>query len=112
MSFLNRVHWSLVGLALVSAAVLTAQSGAPQVSGDWPMYSHSLSGQRYSPLTDISADNVARLAPAWRRGGGPPPASPVVGAPARGTPPAANPEEAGTGSNPQVTPIVIAGVMY
>src|SRR6187401_781285 len=98
MSFLNRVHWSLVGLALVSAAVLTAQSGAPQVSGDWPMYSHSLSGQRYSPLTDISADNVARLAPAWslrltqpagRRGGGPPPASPVVGAPARGTPPAA-----------------------
>ena len=31
----------------------------------------------------------------------------------RGTPPpATNPEEAGTGSNPQVTPIVIGGVMY
>ena len=124
MSFVNPVHrFFVVALALIVAAVLTAQSSAPQVSGDWPMYSHSLSGQRYSPLTDISPSNVARLAPAWtlrltqpagRRGGGPPPAAAVEGAaPARGTPPpATNPEEAGTGSNPQVTPIVIAGVMY
>ena len=76
------------GRAGRSPPSLTAQSRAPEVSGDWPMYSHSLSGQRYSPLTEITPANVARLAPAWslrltqpaagRRGGGPPPAAPVV----------------------------------
>src|SRR6187399_57387 len=116
MSFLNRVHWSLVGLALVSAAVLTAQSGAPQVSGDWPMYSHSLSGQRYSPLTQITPANVASLTPAWalrltqpaagRRGGAPPAAAGRAGGEAGAPAAPANPEAAGGGSNPEVTPIV------
>jgi quinoprotein glucose dehydrogenase len=88
------------------------------------MYAHSLSGQRYSPLTQITTANVASLAPAWslrltqpnagRRGGGPPAAG-RGGAPAAGpaaSAPAASSGDAGTGSNPQVTPIVIAGVMY
>jgi quinoprotein glucose dehydrogenase len=117
----------------VLTAVLAAQSRAPELSGDWPMYSHSLSGQRYSPLAEITAGNVARLAPAWtlrltepatgRRGGGPPPppaaaaeAAESAGgapAPARGTPPpGGDPDAAIPTSNPQVTPIVIAGVMY
>jgi quinoprotein glucose dehydrogenase len=96
-----------VCLVMAAAVALVAQSRTPDVSGDWPMYSHSLSGQRYSPLTQITTANVANLAPAWslrltqpaagRRGGGPAPATP---------------EGAGTGSNPQATPIVIAGVMY
>src|SRR5688572_8048574 len=110
MSCPNRVQlFFLVALAVVTAVVLTGQSRPPEVSGDWPMYSHSLSGQRYSPLAEITAANVERLAPAWtlrltqpgggRRGGGPPPAAPAGGAAARGTPPPpANPEEAGTGS--------------
>ena len=109
-------------VAVCAAVALAAQSRAPEVSGDWPMYSHSLSGQRYSPLTQITPANVAGLAPAWslrltqpaagRRGGGPPAAG-RGGAPAAAAPAApANPEEAGTGSNPQATPIVIAGVMY
>ena len=116
---------AVTGLAVLTAA-LAAQSRAPEVPGDWPMYSHSLSGQRYSPLSDITAANVAQLSPAWtlrltepaagRRGGGPPPAPAAAAgapAPARGTPPpAANPEDAGATSNPQVTPIVVAGVMY
>jgi len=121
MSFLSRV----LAATVIGSVALVAQSRAPEVSGDWPMYSHSLSGQRYSPLTEITAANVARLAPAWslrltqpaagRRGGGPPASG--AGAPARGAAPSsanpsANPEEAGTGSNPEVTPIVIAGVMY
>jgi quinoprotein glucose dehydrogenase len=113
--------------ALVTA--LSAQAPAPAPSGDWPMYSHSLSGQRYSPLTEISPANVASLTPAWslrltqpavgrRGGGGPAPAAggaaPGRGAPAPAAPPASAPADpdAGTGSNPQVTPIVIAGVMY
>jgi len=117
MSFLSRV----LAATVIGSVALVAQSRAPEVSGDWPMYSHSLSGQRYSPLTEITPANVARLAPAWslrltqpaagRRGGGPPAAG--GGAPARGAaPPSASPEEAGTGSNPEATPIVIGGVMY
>jgi glucose dehydrogenase len=116
----------LAGASVVTAAaVVAAQSRAPEVSGDWPMYSHSLSGQRYSPLTEITPGNVASLVPAWslrltqpaagRRGGGPPPAAGAAGASGRGAAPpaaAANPEDAGSGSNPQVTPIVIGGVMY
>jgi quinoprotein glucose dehydrogenase len=119
-----------VGL-VVLASVNAAQSRVLETSGDWPMYSHSLSGQRYSPLADITTANVTQLAPAWnlrltepavgRRGGGPPPAA-APGAPAaaptapaggRGAPPpGGDPDAAVPTSNPQVTPIVIAGVMY
>jgi len=125
MFSLHRVHSFLLASTLVGAVALVAQSRAPEVSGDWPMYSHSLSGQRYSPLTEITPANVARLAPAWslrltqpaagRRGGGPPAAgenAPTRGAVPPGANPPANPEEAGSGSNPEVTPIVIGGVMY
>jgi len=136
MSFLTRV----IGASLIASVALVAQSnrvaaglqtGPSEVSGDWPMYSHSLSGQRYSPLTEITTTNVARLASAWslrltepaagRRGGGPPAAAGRQGgaAPAGGAAggrgagaPAANLEEGAAGSNPQVTPIVIGGVMY
>ena len=111
---------TVVAIVLTAAVAVAAglQTGPSEASGDWPMYSHSLSGQRYSPLTQITPANVSRLAPAWslrltqpaagRRGGGPPPAGRAGGAPAA----PANPEDAGSGSNPQATPIVIAGVMY
>jgi len=81
MSFLSRV----LAATVIGSVALVAQSRAPEVSGDWPMYSHSLSGQRYSPLTEITAANVARLAPAWSlrltqpAAGGPPPRRPAAG---------------------------------
>ena len=125
MSSPNRVQlFFLVALGVVTAVVLTGQSRAPEVSGDWPMYSHSLSGQRYSPLTEITPANVERLAPAWTLAPHaarwwPPRRRTAAGRTSRRRRPrvahrrhAANPEEAGTGSNPQVTPIVIDGVMY
>jgi len=94
------LHWFTVAGVVVLVAALGAQSRTSDASGDWPMYSHSLSGQRYSPLADITPANVTRLSPAWslrltqpaaaRRGGGPPAAG--EGAPGRGAaPPAANP---------------------
>jgi len=118
----------LVPLVLISAIVVSAQSSqrAP-APGDWPLYSRTLSGTRYSPLKEINSTNVASLASAWsvrltqpagRRGGGPPApageaAAPGRGAGATGNPAATanNPFDA-SGSNPQVTPIVVAGVMY
>ncbi len=33
--------------------------------GDWPTYGNDKGGQRFSPLTQITPANVAKLAPAW-----------------------------------------------
>jgi alcohol dehydrogenase (cytochrome c) len=54
---------------------------------DWPHYDGSYTGNRYSPLQQIHAANVQRLAPAW--------IFPVPGAPRL-----------------EVTPVVVDGVMY
>jgi len=50
----------LVPLVLISAVVVAAQSTqrAP-AAGDWPLYSRTLAGQRYSPLDGINTTNVA-----------------------------------------------------
>jgi quinoprotein glucose dehydrogenase len=73
-----------------------AGSGA----ADWPMYRRDLAGTGYSPLRQITLQNVANLAPAWtfRIQAN----APTAG---RGAAGAAN-------VNSQVTPIVIDGVMY
>lgn len=62
--------------------------------GDWPTYNHDLASTRFSPLTQINAGNVARLAPAWSY---------------RLRPDADSPSAA---TMNQVTPLVIGGVMY
>jgi quinoprotein glucose dehydrogenase len=108
---------------LVLGIALVAQTTSRPDAGDWPMYSLNLAGTRYSPLTDIHAGNVARLQPAWsvrltppgagRRGGPPPPAqSPAGRGRGRGAAEAVAVPEGAAGSNPQVTPIVVSGVMY
>ena len=35
-------------------------------NGDWPLYGRSFDNQRFSPLSEINAGNVARLQLAWR----------------------------------------------
>ena len=59
----------LLALALVgSCAPVLAQdlpaAGEP-ATGDWPTYGHDKGGQRHSPLTAITPDNVGTLVPAW-----------------------------------------------
>jgi alcohol dehydrogenase (cytochrome c) len=54
---------------------------------DWPHYNGGLSGNRYSPLKQITKDNVKRLAPKW-----------VFSLP--------------NTSRLQVTPVVVGGLMY
>jgi len=41
--------------------------GAPvgPSADDWPVYGHDTSSSRYSPLTDITRENVSRLKVAW-----------------------------------------------
>ena len=57
-------YWRLsVTLALVSG-VATAQS--PRFAqGEWNAYGRDALGSRFSPLTQITRDNVGRLAVAW-----------------------------------------------
>lgn len=44
-----------------------APNGAPtQPAGDWPQWGGDLFGQRYSPLTQITPQNVAQLEEVWR----------------------------------------------
>jgi quinoprotein glucose dehydrogenase len=127
---MTRLH-VLSTLLLAAAAVFARQPRPAEPAGaaDWPMYSRDLAGTRFSPLADIHAGNVARLTQAWslvliqpggRRGGGP---TAGRGGPAgRGAEPAGDAGRGqarggedpfgSAGSNPQVTPIVIDGVMY
>jgi quinoprotein glucose dehydrogenase len=109
--------------SLCCGALLMAQANRATESGaDWPMYSGNLAGARFSMLDDITAGNVEALAQAWSvqltqpagRRGAPPPAAAGRGrgaGAAAGGRGGADPFEA-VGSNPQVTPIVVNGVMY
>jgi alcohol dehydrogenase (cytochrome c) len=56
--------------------------------GTWPTYNGVLGGNRYSPLDQISARNIGRLAPAW-----------MFGVPSTPRP-------------LQTTPVVVDGIMY
>jgi glucose dehydrogenase len=63
-------------------------SGQTSISGDWPISGRDAGGTRYSPLTEITPDNVTRLSRAWTYHTG----------------------EQGTYF--ETTPIVVGGVMY
>jgi glucose dehydrogenase len=76
---------SLAGIAILPA--LFSPAAKAQNAADWPMYRRDLGGTGYSPLKQINTGNVTKLAQSWsyqltERGG------------------------------LEVTPIVVAGVMY
>src|SRR2546430_17465364 len=52
-------------LVVALAAAGRAQRPAATPPQEWRTYDHDLAGTRFSPLTDINAGNVARLAKAW-----------------------------------------------
>src|SRR5262245_58048791 len=49
-----------------SASAAWSQSGTDISKGDWPDYNGNMAAQRYSPLSQINADNVGSLQVAWR----------------------------------------------
>src|SRR5437870_6806168 len=126
---LMRIHYAVM---LAAAALLPtlAQTPKPNSAADWPMYNRDLAGTRYSPLTQISATNVANLKMAWSyrlsnapagRGAAPAPAPAPAQEQAGGAPaaePAGGRGGGGRGAaavptvNPEATPIVINGIMY
>ena len=51
-------------LLFLLCATLQAQSGAP-ANGEWPTYGGDLGSTKYSPLSQIDADNFSKLTVAW-----------------------------------------------
>src|SRR5579862_6995921 len=88
--------------------LLGAMSAAAQIpSSDWPNYTRDLAGTKYSPLDQITPENVSKLAPAWSF-------SLRAEAPRANSPkddpfalPGATPV-----TTSAATPIVVKGVMY
>jgi len=84
-------------------------------STEWPTYGYDSGGTRFSPLTQLTPQNVQQLEVAWEYHMRPAPAAPAPGAPP--TPPPATPGRGGRGRGSGfavsgVTPLVIDGVMY
>ena len=94
---------SVAALALVLAeAGCAPQDADAPTAVDWPMYRGNLAGTGYSPLTQITTNNVANLTGAWTYSLR---SAPPTGADGSGQ---ARPRE----PNSQVTPIVVGDVMY
>jgi len=90
----------LLTSALATPTVVVEQAPPAAPDANWPMFRHDSAGTGYSPLGQITAENVGRLAPSWRyslQGAAPAPSS------GRGGP---------GGANSEATPIVVDGVMY
>ena len=66
---------------------LAAVAAAPAFAGDWALHGHDLGGKRFSPLTQVNRETVAKLKPAWTA-------------------------KTGVKATFQATPIVVDGVMY
>jgi quinoprotein glucose dehydrogenase len=131
--YLHLANARLIALAVAScgAAMLPwsyeaagqQQGSSPPASlaSEWPTYGHDAGGRRYSPLTQITPENVAQLQPAWVYHMKPAvvPGSAPAAAPAAA--PGGAPQGrgrrggglAGAGFSPgETTPLVINGVMY
>ena len=88
------------GLAAMAAVGSHAQKTG---DGDWPMYAHDLAGTKFSPLKQITAGNAGQLQPAWNLT--------LVERPA-GAQGRVGERAVRIFSNPEVSPIVVNGVMY
>jgi hypothetical protein len=61
----NPVRFRLMAAAAVAALLAAALGAQKTADGDWPMYGRDLAGTKFSPLKQVTAENVSRLQPAW-----------------------------------------------
>lgn len=54
-----------IPILLFWALALRSFAASPNGPDDWPYYGHDAGGMRYSPLTQVNRDNVAKLRIAW-----------------------------------------------
>ncbi|MGC1303370.1 MAG: PQQ-binding-like beta-propeller repeat protein [Caulobacteraceae bacterium] len=96
--------------AAITAHLVRAAPAAPSpASAEWPTYGHDAGGARFSPLTQITSANVAKLQPAWVYH-----MRPANLASPAGTEDmeAQGPHRRGPYAASEATPIVVKGVMY
>ena len=103
----------------VCAAVLVCGSFAAvgqqkvPAANEWRTYGHDPGGMRFSPLTEITPANVARLEKAWVYHMKPPASGPAPADPAPAGPPQGRGRGSATGfASGETTPLVINGIMY
>jgi quinoprotein glucose dehydrogenase len=117
-----RTAWMTLWAATLALPVVLVETGVAQTGkgkvqttarasvppGDWPLYSRDPASTRFSPLTQINTRNVGQLSLAWSYRPEPVSASaePAAGG-AKG-----KGKGGGGGVNPELTPIVVNGVMY
>jgi quinoprotein glucose dehydrogenase len=90
---MKKMMFALACLPLCASSVVSA---APALKGgDWPAYGHDAGGGRFSPLGQITPDNVGKLAVAWTYHMNPIPAVKLARMPASTT-----------------TPLVANGLLY
>lgn len=106
------------GALLAGAAGAPAAHAASAPAGDWPTYGHDAGGDRFSPLTQITPANVAKLQPAWTYHMKPADAAAPAAAPSAAE--AAQREAEGAGpfrtggrfSASEATPLMVDGRLY
>jgi quinoprotein glucose dehydrogenase len=105
----------IYGPSLAIALAATAAFASP--GEDWPTYGHDKGGQRFSPLTQITAANVGRLKVAWiyhMRPPADPNAPPAAAEAAQRAAEAAGPPRRRRSrfAGSQATPLIVGGRMY
>jgi glucose dehydrogenase len=88
-------RFTILAVILVSTLVVVGQQPSPGAGAEWRTYNHDLAGTRYSPLRQITTQNVSKLTDVWVYRMPAPPPGPG----------------AGFGGS-QAVPIVVNGVMY
>jgi len=73
----HNVAWLIVAVLVVGCLPALRRESGP--SGEWPTYGNDAGGSRYSPLAQISRDNVTRLRVAWTYRTGEPHTAPPWG---------------------------------
>src|SRR5689334_17597762 len=111
-----RTTIGLCALLGIGASFVAFGEQKSVASNEWPTYGHDPGGMRYSPLTQITPANVARLEKAWvyhmkPPASGPPPADPAPAGPPEGRGRGGRGGAAGLASG-ETTPLVINGTMY
>src|SRR5689334_9951966 len=56
---------SFIPLVALGVATMAPRALTAQAASEWPAYGRDAAGTRFSPLTQVTRDNVRQLAPAW-----------------------------------------------
>src|SRR5262245_20616941 len=99
---LPQLRWAIILMASVMATSQPQRTTSQNLrsrDADWPLFSRDYAATRYSPLTQINANNVSRLKLAWRYQ-------------FRTEEERAKAQPDFLGGYSQLTPIVVNGIMY